>query len=208
MEISTMMVSVSTRPDWKAMNSGPKAQAGSEQLIQEARNEVATPERLTPNAEIDDMDGAMYFAFSPEEASASLELSSLRLQFQIFREALKNTHPELASVHFDFGLDQNGQIEIIDNAGKLSDQQKSELANLLSAYNGFGASISDLVSSMKQLVREERGNASGPLNSTDRSIGSLIDFGKILNSGDAMVEFKKQVTTSLGNALPAISETV
>jgi len=207
MEISAMTVSVSMRRDWELVRDRAKETSASTPLSHVKTDDFATSETSHPNDEGDNMTATTGYAVSTEEVLASLSLSYLKLQFDIFRNELEHTHPEFSGVHFDFGLDQNGQIEIIDTAGKLSDQQKSELASLLSDYNGFGASTREVVSSMKQLVSHEGVSSSDPSKSADRPIGSLIDFGKILSSCDAMVEFKKQIINSLDNALPFISET-
>jgi hypothetical protein len=208
MEISTIATHTAVPKKWESMTNETEAQPGPMALIQRPDSENTAPETPRPDDGTRNMTVTTAAVFSPEEMSASLQLSFLKLQFEIFRNELEGAHPEFVGVNFEFGLDKHGQIEIIDASGQLPSERKAKLAQLLSDYHGFGATARDLVNTIKQSVIHERSHTLDGTDLAERPVRSLIDFGTILNSGDAMSELKSQIINALNEISPTLSEIV
>lgn len=208
MEISTIATHTAVPKKWESMTNQTEAQPGPMTLIQRSVSENTAAETPRSDDGTRNMIVTTGAVFSPEEMSASLQLSLLKLQFEIFRNELEDAHPEFTGIHFEFGLDKHGQIEIIDTAGQLSSERKAKLAQLLSDYHGFGATARDLVDTIKQSLIHKRSSTLDRTDLAERPVKSFIDFGTILNSSDPMGELKSQINNALNETSPTISEIV
>lgn len=208
MEISTIATHTARPKKWESVPNETEAHPGPTTLIQRPDSKNTAPETPRPDDGTRNMIVTTGAVFSPEEMSASLQLSFLKLQFEIFRNELEDAHPEFIGVHFEFGLDKHGQIEIIDASGQLTNDRKAKLAQLLSDYHGFGATARDLVNTIKQSAIHERSNILDRADLAERPVSSPIDFGTILNSGNAMSELKNQIINAMNETPPTISEIV
>lgn len=146
-----------------------------------------------------------YRYISAEETSARLELGRIKRSLAWFREDLAITRPDLANKDFDFSLNEDGHIEILDRTGQLSDKDRADLARSLSEYRGFGSTVKNLAENLKQLVTRQRDNPVAQHALKGSTIGGYLDFSKILNSHDMLAEGKKQIIKHLKTPPPAIS---
>lgn len=203
MEISAMMRNEGMLKKKEPANRAAQARSAASGQDEPAINDVVGSEKPWLSDPGFEKLTSMSDYIASKKSFARMDLYMLNLKYDSFRNELSKNHPELAAKHFSFSFDETGSIKILDPENNLSDDEKSWLAQSLSAFQGFGDLVSNILETVKTLSMYTPKTDDRAPHSTPST--ELMDYSAMLKNNKLDEIIQHQMT--LQSALPpSISE--